>query len=263
MTESRRSRAAVVGGVAWLVLIEYRRYVFNMVSAAITMTLMFGVLLGGMQGLAAVEGITLGTSLESAVVGLLVWTLALLSYQSWSYGIVREAQTGTLEQLYLTPWGFHWVALGRLLGDLILPLMFAVLSLVVGFLFTRRPLHIDVFTLIPICLATILQAWGIGLILGGLALIFKRVEASFQIVQFVFIGLIGLAGFGRLPAVFALPLVLSARVAQRSLVGGISLWQQPEAPWLAAVTALWLVIGALVYRRLERIAVTQGKLGQY
>lgn len=246
-----------------MVFTEYRRYLFNFLSAAISLILVFTVILGGMQGLAAAEGISLGSSLEAMIVGLLIWTVAIFAYQSWSYGIVREAQTGTLEQLYLSPWGFRWVSLGRLIGDLLPPLTFAAIPLALGFFIARRPLHIDLLTLVPILLATIVQAWGIGLMLGGLALIFKRVEASFQIVQWLFVGLIAMSGAGRSWLLLSLPLVLGSRVARQSLINAVPLWRQPEAPWLAAVTLLWLLLGMLVYRQLERVAVNRGRLGQY
>ncbi len=261
--EKDRSPWHVLRGVIWKVLVEYRRYAFNLASSAITFTLLFGVILGGMRGLAAAEGITLGPSLEGMVVGLLIWTLAVLSYQSWAYGLVFEAQTGTLEQLYLSPWGFRWVALGRLLGDLTFPLIFACLPITFGVLFTGRAFRVDLFTLVPLAMLTILQAWSLGLALGGLALLYKRIEASFQIMQFLIAGLIGLAAVPGNWLLGALPFVLSTRAAHQSLVHGVPLWRQPSAPALLGVTALWLLAGSWAYRHCERTAMRRGLLGHY
>ncbi len=53
---------------------------------------------------------------------------------------------------------------------------------------TGKWMNLDFVSLVPLLAITLLGAYGFGFALGGLALVFKRIQALFQIMQFVFIG---------------------------------------------------------------------------
>lgn len=86
-------------------LIELKRYPLNTLSSLATLYIVFLILFTGAryaQGL----GVNLfGEGLEGLVVGYLVWTFAIIAYSDLSWELMREAQQGTLEQLYMSPRG--------------------------------------------------------------------------------------------------------------------------------------------------------------
>jgi len=58
-----------------------------------------------------------GDTLDAIVVGFLVFTFAAFAYIEFALKMVREAQEGTLEQLYMSPVGFTWVSLFRIVSS--------------------------------------------------------------------------------------------------------------------------------------------------
>ncbi|MGE5593763.1 MAG: ABC transporter permease, partial [Betaproteobacteria bacterium] len=80
------------------------RYVFNTVSALISIYMVFCLAFFGMKAFAAASASrSLDGTFEGTIVGFFVWTLAIFGYSSLSWDLINEAQTGTLEQLYLCP----------------------------------------------------------------------------------------------------------------------------------------------------------------
>lgn len=105
----------VITGATKVYLPELRRYAFNTVSAIVTLYIVFVVMFFGAQAVAG-PAETFGSTMEALVVGSLVWVFALIGFGNLGQSVTQEAQQGTLEQLFLSPWGFGWVALGRLLA---------------------------------------------------------------------------------------------------------------------------------------------------
>ena len=65
-----------------------------------------------------------------------------------------------------------------------------MVTLAVMLFVTGRTLALDPLTVVPIATLAVAPAVGVGFVFGGLAIRFKRIENAFQLVQFVFIGLI-------------------------------------------------------------------------
>jgi len=113
---------------------------------------------------------------------------------------------------------------------------------------------------------------GYSLILGGLTLLFKRLEIlkeMFQIVVLIFGGV--LISLERMPGWMAtiarfLPLTPGVDVLRRTLLKGASLGTlagDGTLLWLLGNAAAYLVLGIVVFRWCERIAKQRGTLGHY
>ncbi len=85
-------------------VLTLRRYPLELVGAVVTLSLLFYLLFLGARFLAG-PGAEFGGRLEAVLAGYLLWTFTLSSYNSLSFGLMEEAQTGTLEQVFLTPYG--------------------------------------------------------------------------------------------------------------------------------------------------------------
>jgi ABC-2 type transport system permease protein len=113
---------------------------------------------------------------------------------------------------------------------------------------------------------------GYSLILGGLTLLFKRLEMLkelFQIVVLIFGGV--LVPLERMPGWMAtiarfLPLTPGVEVLRKTLLDGVSLGtlaNDGTLLWLVGSAAAYLVLGIVIFRWCERIAKRRGTLRQY
>jgi ABC-2 type transport system permease protein len=243
-------------------ILDFRRYAFNMISSMITIYLLFCGILFGYKALTGPSGGTGGT-LEGLVVGYFLWTLAITSYSNLSWEMVNEAQVGTLEQLYLSPAGFRVVSAFSLASNFVVQLGFSAAMLILAMLTAGKSLHFDLVSLIPLVLLTVLGVYGIGYMLGGLALVFKRIQALFQIMQFIFVGFM----FAPVKFVWAklLPLTMGNHLVARVMVDGRRIWEfsPVDLGYLVASSVLCLGLGLLVFSRCERVAKERGLLGHY
>jgi ABC-2 type transport system permease protein len=129
---------------------------------------------------------------------------------------------------------------------------------------TGTTLALDPLTVIPLGILTLGPAIGVGYLLGGLALVFKRVENVFQIVQFSFVGLVA-APVDAYPVLKALPLALGADLLRTAMGEGVRLWALPAADLglLVVEAVVYVAIGHVVFGWLARRAKAGGKLGKY
>ena len=241
----------------------FRSYSFNSISSLVTMYIVFLLLFFGAK---AVGGPVLSSAktLDAMVVGYFIWLLAVTSYSDLSWDLTNEAQVGTLEQLYLSPVGYKWISFFVLMSNAVLVYSFNVIFLLLMMVTTGKYLRLDLISLVPILAVTIAGVYGIGYMLGGLALVFKRIQSFFQVMQFLMVAFL-LAPVDRYLWAKLLPLGMGNHLAAEVMVGGKHLWQLPPADllYLTASSAFYLVLGLAVFTRCEKAAKKAGLLGQY
>ena len=243
--------------------IDYKRYPFNMISSIITVYLVFLVFFLGLKFIAG--GTTkFGSTTEGLIVGFFIWTYAISAYSSLSWSLMNEARAGTLEQLYMCPLGFGWVSIFLIISDFFLSLIFAVPLLFLMMLTTGKFLHLDVITLFPLIVLTISAGYGIGFISGGFGLIYKKIQAFFQILQFVFIGFIS-APVDKAPILKILPFSLGTRLIAENMIGKVPIYRMPLSDLflLFANAVIYMGLGMLIFKQCEKIAKKRGLLGHY
>ncbi|MBO1438788.1 ABC transporter permease [Meiothermus sp. CFH 77666] len=247
----------------WRYLRAFFRYPLEVLGGVLGAVVVFALFFSGVRYLAGPA--LFGERLEALVASLLAWTLAfsLLSYIAST--LTEEALAGLLEQLALTRPGLLGVVLVRSavslfqIGLLNIPVFLAIL------LTSGARLDFPPLTLLP--LATLfLGALGLGLLLGGLALVYKRVGQIMGLLQFLFLGLF-LIRFEALTQPwnalgYLLPLAPSV-AALRLLLG-----QGEDPEWgllfLAGTNALaYIAFGIGFFKHALRRARRQGTLGTY
>ncbi len=253
--------AVLARAVARKSLVLRVRYAFNTVTNLFTVYVLFALVVFGGRELAprAVEA-----SLGGIVVGFFLLLMASVAYADLSWELIREAQWGTLEQLYMSPLGFGRVVAVKTVVNVLVSFAYGVVLLALMLATTDARLTLDPLTVLPLGALTLCSAVGVGFALGGLALVFRRVESVFQLVQFAFVALIALP-VGANPALKLLPLALGSHLLRRSMSAGQRLWELPTADLgLLVVTAVVYVgAGYAVFRLGTRRARTTGRLGQY
>ncbi|MCL0099179.1 ABC transporter permease [Dehalococcoidia bacterium] len=240
-----------------------RRYLFNTIVSLIGIYIIFLLIFFGAHALGG-GAPEFGATLDAIVVGFLVWTFALFAYSDLAHGMVREAQEGTLEQLYMSPVGFTWVSLFRIVSRFWVMLTFNIMLLVLIMATTGRWLHLDVVSLLPLIVLTLAGVYGMAFATGGLALVFKRVESFVQILQFAVVGLIA-APLDRFPFLRYLPLAEGSRLIRRVMAEGLSIFELPATDllFLLANSVLWFGLGFLAFKLLVNVARDRGLLGHY
>lgn len=237
------------------------RYPVNTISQYGTLYLVFLVMFYGGTALAPAA---MSESIDGIIVGYLLWSLSIASYAGLSWNVTREAQWGTLEQLFMSPFGFGRVMAAKTLANVAESLLSASTVLALMLLTTGRTLSLDPLTVLPLGLLAVAPAVGIGFVFGGLAIRFKRVENAFQLVQFAFIGLIA-APVHQYPLLRWLPLAQGSRLLQLAMRDGTALWNLPPAELgVLVVTAVgYLAGGYLVFGFCQRWARREGVMGHY
>src|SRR5712691_1266685 len=187
------------------------------------------------------------------------------------WGLLAEMQSGTLEQMYLSPLPSWLLTIGLQVASIVEAAISAlVLSLFIE-LVVQVPIPLHWAVVLPLVLL-VLSSAGYSLILGGLTLLFKRLEVLkelFQLVVLIFGGV--LVPLDRMPGWMAtiarfLPLTPGIDVLRKTLLDQVSLGTlagDGTLLWLVGSAAAYLALGIVIFRWCERIAKRRGTLGQY
>jgi len=257
-----RAKLLLLWGLLKKHVIELKRYFFDSLSGLVTIYLIFLLIFFGFKGF--VSGPNFGNTVDGIVVGFFLWNFTLEVYSELSNSLIREARWGTLEQLYLSPEGFGWISFFQVLSSFALFFLANLGFLYLMMLTTGRFLHLKPASTLPIIGVTLLGVGGIGYFLGGLTLVFKRVESFLQIVQFVFIALV-MFPLESLPPMKYLPLAHGADLLRRVMVQGKTISQLPLADlvFLVLNSAIYFAIGYSAFKYFESLAKRKGLLGHY
>ena len=111
-----------------------------------------------------------------ALLGYLTWFFAAFAIGDMSQGIRDETQTGTLEQMYMSPLPSGLLLAGRSVASLLVSsamviLVGGILMLILGI---RIPVRLEG---VPIFALTMTGLYGFAFLLGGATLVFKQVNA--------------------------------------------------------------------------------------
>lgn len=207
----------------------------------------------------------------SMLLGYGVWCYARIILLESSYYLTIEAQSGTLEQMYMSPVNATVLMIGRMLAMLISTTLTLILPVgaLAFFLHINIPLRWDA---LPILLLSLIGLFGLSLVLCGAVLVFKQVDNLSDLIQnsllFLAGTLVPLSNFPDWLATISrlLPLTQGIVILREIIFGGLSLtstWANGSLPGLLLQSVLYLCFGWVVFKLCERVAMNQGLLGQY
>jgi len=245
-------------------LLMLRRYPMEMVGQLVVITMIFYGLFLGAKYIAGPTA-QFGDRLDALVVGYVLWTLALFAIGDLSWGLMNEAREGTLEQVFLSPYGPGRVYMARNVAGLLLTLGLNLSILALIMLLTGVRLDFSWSALAPLA-AVLLGAYGLGFLLGALALLFKRIQAFLNLFQFVLMFLI-MTPFEQLHGLFRvagnlLPMTTGAGQLRALMARGEAF--DPVVFGLGLLNGfVYLMVGLWVFGRAVRAAKERGLLGGY
>lgn len=263
---SRRSgRSAgyyqLLKAVVYRDLLVWARYPVNAVMGIVMGLFFFALMFYGGQ---LVAGQAITDTIEGLVVGYFLWTLALGAYMGVNNDIQSEASWGTLERHYMTPFGFGPVVFAKGIAVVFRTFLTSFVVLAVMLLMTETALDLNVLTIVAVGTLAIASALGLGLAMGGLSVLYKRIGNVANLLQFAFIGLISAPVFDIWWAKF-LPLAQGSALLQVAMRDGVRLWEfDPVALAILVGSAVfYLGVGYAVFGLATRRARRLGVLGDY
>src|SRR4028118_998930 len=246
---------------SWIQFIRYPAEAIG--GVVITTSVFYGLFLSARY--IAGPSLQFGDRLDAIIVGYTLWSLVLFIMTDIAGGLQYESQTGTLEQLFLSPFGAPVVFVIRALASLILRLAVILSILLIIMALTGSRLEFPPMLLLPL-LTVLLGAYGLAFIMGSLALLLKRVQQILGIFQFALLFLMATPTEtwpGSLQvARWLLPMTSGAGLLRDVMARG-------EALNLAGFTLALLngigyfTVGLMIFRFAEREAKRRGLLGGY
>jgi len=164
---------------AW---IQFRRYSMESIGGIIILTIFFYALFLSVRYIAG-PNLQLGDRLDSIIIGYVLWSLVVFILADISGNLQLEAQTGTLEQLFLSRYGAIPVFLIRTLANLVFQLFIMLTILFIIMALTGSRLSFSPALILPL-ITVLMGAYGISFAVGSLALLFKRTQQLLAIFQF-------------------------------------------------------------------------------
>jgi ABC-2 type transport system permease protein len=125
-------------------------------------------------------------------------------------------------------------------------------------------LNLAPLPILLILLPTLLGIIGLGFMAGGLAVVFKQVNALLQIMQFLFLGL-AFVPLASAPWLEFAPVVKGIDLMRNVMVSNLTLAEVTAADWTSLLLngAIYFALGLGVFLLCERRALNRGLLGQY
>jgi ABC-2 type transport system permease protein len=242
-------------------LLMMYRYPVNTLSGLAMTFIFFGMVFFGGR---AVAGQALTDSLGGIIVGYFLWSMALGAFSGIARSVTQESEWGTLEQLYMSPFGYGRVMLAGIAVALLESIVWGGVTLAFMLAVTGETLHLPVGTVVVLTVLAVAPAVGLGFFFGGLALLYKRVENVFNIMQFVLIGLIAAPTVGVF-WVRLLPIAQGSYLLTRSMQEGLRLWELPptEVGLLVGTAVVYFGLGYATFQWMGTRAREQGLMGHY
>lgn len=244
--------------------IQFIRYPAEVIGGIVIITSVFYGLFLSAQYMAG-PSLGFGDRLDAVVIGYVLWSLVLYIVNDIAIGLQAEAQTGTLEQVFMSPFGAPQVFFARAIASLVLRLglISGILLILMGI--TGSRLAFPLALLLPL-MTLLLAGYGLAFAMGASALIFKRVQQVLGVFQFALLFLIAApteewSGVARWLA-WALPMLPSTALLRGLMARGESL----DWGLLGVAIANGLVyfgLGLGLFRWAERAAKQRGSLGGY
>ncbi|MFT3905782.1 MAG: hypothetical protein QM718_05715 [Steroidobacteraceae bacterium] len=253
-----------------LISIELRKtarlYVRYPLEAALGVAFLVVIFCGAAYGLRLAPGgqgtsntLTIGLPADGFLVGYLCWATILSGTSQLAQEIEDDAKSGVLEPLFLSAFPIVRIMLARSMCSVIAGLpVFIVLATIIVLISGQT--HVLQPRVLPLVVALDVGATGLGLAIAALALTFKRVRLVLVVVQLLVVWSLVYAPSTTLPFFFVLP-ILPIVWGIRESIGGFI----PISVFMALVanSAIYMIVGVLIFSKTVRFVKASGRLAHY
>lgn len=242
--------------------IELKRYLPNTLAMLITFYVIFLGIFFGIQVVG--DPSTQDLNIQYAIVNYIFWFLSLSVINSIGWEVVNDAMRGTLEQLNMSPMGMWRIMTTRLIATTLLYSIIIIFLLYLSMFTTGQWLNLDVLSILPIFILTLISMFGVGFIIAGISIILKQVQAFLQILQFILAGLTFIP-LSLSPVLSFLPFVKGVDLVREIMIHGVTLQEIPATDFiiLGFNAIFYLILGLLIFIYCERVAMKKGLMAHY
>jgi ABC-2 type transport system permease protein len=217
------------------------------------------------------QGSLLASEMVSPILGYIVYFYSFFLLLEMSWTLSSEMKEGTIEQLFMSPMPPIIVFMGRILANMIVTTIKLVLVLSLLIAYFHIPLTFNATGLFMLCL-TLASLSGLGLIVAGLTLVYKRTDSLgvFFVNIFLFLGGT-IIPIDKLPSsiqLFAMtfPTTQGIIMLRNTVIHKESLYTTISNGGLITLlitTAIYLGGGIYIFSLCVNHVKKQGSLGQY
>ncbi|WP_010650376.1 ABC transporter permease [Oceanobacillus massiliensis] len=242
--------------------LELKRYLPNTIAMLLTFYIIFLGLFGTIHFVG--DPSTQDANIQYVIVNYIFWFLTITVINSIGYEVINEAMRGTLEQLSMSPMGIWRIMTARLISTTVINFIIVIALLYLSMATAGQWLNIDVVSIVPILVLTLISMFGVGFMIAGLSIIFKQVQAFLQILQFILMALTFIP-LSLSPALAYLPFVKGISLMREVMIDGLSISQFGIGDFLILGfnAVFYFAIGLGIFIYCERIAINKGLLAHY
>ncbi|WP_010095537.1 ABC transporter permease [Ornithinibacillus scapharcae] len=242
--------------------IMLKRYLPNTIAMLVTFYVIF---LGMFFGISLVgDPSTQDTNIQYVIVNYIFWFMTMAVVNDIGWQITNEATQGTLEQLGMSPMGIWKIMSTRLISTTVLDFVMIVALLYLSMFTAGQWLNVDVISILPVLILTLISMFGLGLIIAGFTMILKQIQAFLQILQFILAGLT-FVPLSVAPFLAYFPFVKGIDMVREIMINGVSINEFAMSDILILVfnAVFYFALGLYVFLSCERYAMRKGLLAHY
>ncbi|HLR70039.1 MAG TPA: ABC transporter permease [Pseudogracilibacillus sp.] len=242
--------------------IELKRYLPNTIAMLFTFYILFLGMFAGIQFIG--DPGSQDTNTQYVIVNYLFWFLSMTVMNSIGFEVINEAMRGTLEQLSMSPLGMWRIMLTRLIATTIIHFVLIVGLLYASMFTAGQWLNLDLLTIAPILLITLISMFGVGFMIAGISMLLKQVQAFLQILQFLLVGLT-FVPLSVAPFLAFFPFVKGVDLVREVMIHGAGLTDIAAGDYfiLIANAVVYFPLGLAIFIYCERVAMQKGLLAHY
>ena len=195
------------------------------------------------------------------IVGMYVFLIIYESLMGMVSKVSESKAHGTFEQMVVNPYGSWFVLFAKAVASFIISFISITIWIPVAMIITGKYFSYNIIKLIFLLVPLLFSTLGIGFILGGLTLIYKRLQSFAYMIQFFVLFLMVLPSypfnFYSLLPIAPHSLVINKVVASKMVIS-YKWWV-----YLYISGIVYFFIGVKLYNMLEEKAREKGVIGHY
>lgn len=244
----------LVRGTLIRVIGEMKRYLLNLISSIIIFLIIFLLIALGFKTFGQGQSL----SFRNTAVGYFVWMSVMINLTDLSWTIMNDMQRGIIEQVFISPFGplVVYTTYELLLLVIELPIVYGMMVLIFSMANMSVHVHPSFFYFLVLAM---LQSLGMGYVLAGVTLKYKRTQALLNLAQFALIGLLFVSTNKWLMTL--VPIAPHFRAMSVASEGKVPSW---EYFLITAIgTALYMAIGVFIFSLFSKSTLKKGELSMY
>lgn len=234
------------------------RYRFGIISDIVVYSVLLSFFLISDSGQSYADTYGYSNYKELLVMGYLAWLYATTSITSISQIVLGELKQGTFYKKYNAKYSLQILLFGRIIAALLIQTIIVFVLIIVSRVVGNVTIAIRPITLVFIIIST-LGMYGIGMVIAGLAIFYKRTGAILYIIQlgllFVTDTIPTLEGITSITRI--LPLTSCNMLIRKAI---IKQDYSEEFVWLLFTSILFIIIGYLFFNIYLKKARKRGNL---